>query len=269
MQTLQSLSTPTKDLKNPSRFTIQIPDGWQQGRGAFGGLVLSIMTRALRASLTGESASWPLRSLTAALCGPTQPGEAALYVELLRVGSGVATLAVRLVQNHEIQAQATAVFGKHRVADGDWQRFPVPEMQPWRDLDPLPIGPPLAPHFAEFFEFRVTGQFPFSGHTEANSTGWIKPKNPGAARDDAYIVALADAWWPATLTCFTEPRPMATISFTLEILSDLVGLDPEAPLYHTATSHASRGGYTSEDRKLWGEDGRLVAINHQTMVIIR
>jgi acyl-CoA thioesterase len=266
MQDLQSLTTPQK---KSDRFLALIPEGWQQGRGAFGGLVLSTMTRALQASLPGESSSRKLRTLTAALCGPTQPGEAEIFVEMLRLGSGVSTLAARLVQNNEVQAHVTAVFGKNRVADGDWQHAPVPAMPNWRELEPIAIEPPLAPQFTQFFEFRATGQFPFSGSKEASAAGWIKSKNPGADRDDAYIVALSDAWWPAALACFDAPRPMATISFTLEILSDLEGLDLNAPLYHTGVSQAARGGYTSEERKLWGEDGRLVAINHQTIAIIR
>jgi acyl-CoA thioesterase len=266
MTNLTQLITPTKITEN--QFTIQIPEGWQQGRGAFGGLVLAILTRAMQASLPAN-AHRQLRTLTATLCGPTQPGEAKIFVEVLRLGSGVSSLAAKLVQQNETQVHAVATFGKKRVEDGDWQRFEAPRMPDWRSMDPLPVEPPLAPQFAQFFHFRAIDQFPFSGSESAGAAGWIQPKEPGDVRDDAYIVALADAWWPATLARFTEPRPMATLSFTLEIVGDLEGLSLDAPLYHSATCLASRGGYTSEDRKLWGEDGRLIAINHQTMVIIR
>ena len=68
---------------------------------------------------------------------------------------------------------------------------------------------------------------------------------------------------------FTAPRPVATVAFTLELLSGLEGLDPEAPLFHSARVVAARAGYFVELRELWGEDGRLVALNQQTVVLIK
>ena len=47
------------------------------------------------------------------------------------------------------------------------------------------------------------------------------------------------------------------------------GLDPEAPLLYRATAPVATDGYCLETRELWSEDGRLVAINHQTFVIIQ
>jgi hypothetical protein len=66
----------------------------------------------------------------------------------------------------------------------------------------------------------------------------------------------------------TAPRPMATIAFTLELVGDLGGLDPEAPLLYRGTAPVCAGGYFLETRELWGEDGRLVAVNHQTFAVI-
>ena len=40
------------------------------------------------------------------------------------------------------------------------------------------------------------------------------------------------------------------------------------PLLYRATSPVLADGYCLETRELWGEDGRLVAINHQTIVVI-
>jgi hypothetical protein len=62
---------------------------------------------------------------------------------------------------------------------------------------------------------------------------------------------------------------MATISFTADIVGSTDGLDPEAPLFHEARVLATRDGYSTELRTLWGEDGRLLALNHQTLAIIR
>ena len=57
-----------------------VPDGWQQGRGAFGGLVLGALVRAAQAS-EPEAARRP-RVVTGELCGPALPGPTTLTVEL-------------------------------------------------------------------------------------------------------------------------------------------------------------------------------------------
>ena len=77
-----------------------------------------------------------------------------------------------------------------------------------------------------------------------------------------------DAWWPAALVRFAASRPIATIAYTLEIATGLDGLQPAAPLIYRAVAPVCGDGYFVETRELWGDDGRLVAINHQTFAII-
>jgi hypothetical protein len=125
------------------------------------------------------------------------------------------------------------------------------------------------PEFARHFEYRVVEGGPFSGGA-ARTAGWIRPRVPVAPgqRDAGYVAALADAWYPAAMVRATAPRPMATSAFTLELVGDLGGLDPEAPLLFRGTAPVCAGGYFLETRELWGEDGRLVAVNHQTFAVI-
>jgi hypothetical protein len=126
-----------------------------------------------------------------------------------------------------VLAHAVGVLGKDRARDADAQDLARPEMPPWRDAPIAPVAPPFGPTFATHFEFRPLGALPFSGagsHREARVTGWVRPKDPGPARDAAYLTALADAYWPAFFTRFHAPRPMATIAFTLDLLGDFDGL---------------------------------------------
>jgi acyl-CoA thioesterase len=249
------------------RWGAEFPDGWQQGRGAFGGIVVGVMIRALEAHVADASRS--LRSLTAELCGPVLPGPAERSVEALRAGSGVSIVACRLVQSGQIQAHAVGVFGKLRAMDLDGQHVAPPRFPPWREQEPLPVGPPHGPEFARFFEFRTSGPLPFSGATEPEVQGWVRPKNPGPARDAAYVATCADAWWSPIHSVLSVPRPMATVDFTLQLCGTLEGLDPDAPLFHRARVLVVREGYFVEHRELWGEDGRLVALNQQTFAIIK
>ena len=261
--------TPPFDLlthitpSGAGRFAVQFPDGWHQGRGLFGGVVTAVLVRALEASAPDR----PLRSLTAELCGPTQPGPAELQVETLRVGNAVSTVAVRLVQAGQVQAHAVGVLGQDRGTVADRTLLAAPEPSDWRSLEPLDLKPPMSPDFAQHLEFRCL-TMPFTGGRPEVS-GWVRPRRPGRARDAAYLAGCIDAYWPAEFTCLEAPRPVATIAFTFQPLGDFIGLDPDAPLYFRSMVAASRGGYDVELRELWGHDGRLLALNQQTICIIK
>lgn len=255
------------EATGPDRFAATVPDGWQQGRGAFGGLVVAYLVRAVEAANPG--AGQRLRSLTAELCGPTQPGPVELHTEVLRQGSGTAVVAVRLKQEGAIQAHATAVFGRDRASDCDTCELRPPEQPGWRAIPKAPVGPPHGPEFTRFFEFRTQGPLPFTGEAGKVSTGWIAPANPGLAIDCAYVVGCADAWWPVLFTGAKGPRPMATIAFTIEFLLDPAELPLGPPLQFAAQSIAVAQGHAVEFRELWSEDGRLVALNQQTIAVIR
>lgn len=247
------------------RYEAQVPDGWQQGRGAFGGLVTATLVRAMEAATPGR----PLRSLTAELCGPTQPGRAELRVETLREGSAVTTVAARLVQGAEVQAHAVGVLGKERLKDFDGTHLEAPTRPDWRKMERLPIEPPFGPDFARYWDFRTTS-LPFTGQTDGHdASGWIRPLAPGVKRDAAFLAACIDAWWPTFFARTSTLRPMATIAFTFQPVGHFEGLDPAAPLFHRARLVAADGGYGVEFRELWGEDGRLLALNQQTIVVIK
>jgi hypothetical protein len=267
MNDLTSVTTPTR--LGPDLFQADVPDGWQQGRGAFGGLVLGNLVRAMTA-FDGEETR-TLRALTAELCGPVLPGPNLIRVERLRTGSAVSTVAARMERDGEVLAHAVAVLGRRRSNDTDCNDAERPEMPPWRAMPPSDLGIG-GPTFARFLEYRSLGPLPASGSPHATgwcARGWIRPVDPGPARDAAYVVSLADAWWPAILARTTTPRPAATVAFTFELIDGVAGLDPEAPLFHTARTVAARDGYLVEMRELWGEDGRLVALNQQTIAIIK
>jgi hypothetical protein len=100
---------------------------------------------------------------------------------------------------------------------------------------------------------------------------WIRMRDQDGSRgyDEAGVAALADALWPASLVRLDSMRPMATLSFTLDLVADPATLDPAQPLLHHGRLVAGRDGYPVEIRQLWSPDGRLVTHNVQTMAIIR
>ncbi len=264
MTSLGDLTTPAKLADG--RYGIEIPTGWRQGRGAYGGLVVATLVRAIEDAVGDRSRA--IRSVTAEIPAPVVAGAAEIAVDLLRAGKNVSTLRASLVQDGETRAHAVAVAAESRRSGGEtgWQELAPPDAPSWRTLGVVPWSP-VFPEFAQHMEFRVVDGIPTSG-AAARTVGWVRCRLPGGLRDTAHIAAMIDAWWPAALVRLPAMRPMATIAYTLDVVHGLDGLDPDAPLLYRSTAPVLTGGYCLETRELWGEDGRLVALNHQTFVVI-
>jgi acyl-CoA thioesterase len=254
------------DASTPQGDRLVIPPGWRQGRGAFGGLVVGSLVRAIEARV-GDPAR-AVRSVTAELPGPIEPGEAEVAVDVLRSGHSMTTARASLAQAGEIRTHAVAIVAASRNAAGSgWQDLEPPRAPAWDTMTPLPMAGGPFPEFAANFEYRLVEGMPVSGGT-SRCVGWIRARDPGPRRDAGYVAQLVDAWWPAAFVRFAAMRPCATIAFTLELVADPSSLG-DAPLLYRGVVPVCRDGYFLETRELWTSDGQLVAINHQTFAVIR
>lgn len=266
----RTLTTPRQT--GPNEYAIEIPDTWQQGRGAFGGLVLAIMARALRAAESDDARA--LRTLTATITGPVVTGPARLRVQDLRQGNAVSSRMVELSQHNgaegEVQAHAVATFGRSRMSDRERVDVGRPTIRPWQECRHVPVGPPMGPVFLQHCEFRPLSGMPFSGGSgEISVQGWVRFLAPGPSWDEAEVLAAVDAYWPAMLVRESTPRPMATLSFAAQLLYPPDQLAPGSPLYHRGITLAAHDGYVLEQRELWTAAGDLVILNQQTMALVK
>jgi acyl-CoA thioesterase len=253
-------------------FRVDVPDGWMQGRGVFGGLVAGWMVRA--AELCEPEPERVVRTLSVQIVGPVQPGEALLKGEALREGSGVSTRAVRLEQGGVVLAHAVVSHGRFRVPGRDFAVGRAPSVPPASEVDVAQVEPPLGPQFAQNLEFRPVSGLPMSAPGElangaAHSLGYVRFKLPPPVVDVASLAAIADAYWPAIYVTEEALRPMATLAFTLDVHVDPATLDPSRPLLVETRAVAGCDGFVLEDRRVYADDGRLVASNRQTFVIIK
>lgn len=249
-------------------YQLDVVDGWRMGRGAFGGLVVAALVSAIEQRVADPARR--VRSVTAELPGPVETGTVDIAVEPLRRGNHVSTVRAALSQHGEIRSHAVAVLAAARTPRGaaapiGWNELTPPVAPAWTELAPLAMDRPW-PEFAQHFEYRPVEGLPGSGGPPC-AIGWVRARDPGPGRGAGLVAALIDAWWPVAFARL-GPRPMATIAFTLDIAGGLDGLDPDAPLLYRATAPVSTDGYVLETRELWGTDGRLVALNYQTFVII-
>lgn len=248
----------------PGLYGWEVPDGWQQGRGAFGGLSFGALAAAM---IQAEpDADRPLRAFTAELSGPALVGATDIQVTELRRGTGMSTWEATARQASGICGRATGIFGRTRPDTRPWAPE-RPAAPGWATLEPVYIGPPVAPIFARFFEYRPVSGFPFSGADVPETVTWVRPKVPVAHLGPAELLACVDAVWPSSFVVERTPRPIATVSFQAQLFP--VALDPGEPLLYRARTVVSQAGFMLELRELWSASGALVVHNQQTIVNIR
>jgi acyl-CoA thioesterase len=254
--TLAEATTPAADG------TLVVREGWRQGRGAYGGLTIAAAIRAIEARVADPRRV--VRSVTAELPGPTLPGGARFEVDILRAGNSLTVARAALHQSDAVTTHAVAVLAARREPHGfEWNERARPDAPDWRTIEPFPFVAGPFPEFAQHFEVRLVSGLPMSGGA-AVTVGWVRARDPGAPRDAAYVAALIDAWWPAAMVR-AQPRPLATIAYTLELVGEA---HTDAPLLYRGTVDVAGDGYFLETRELWTEDGVLVALNHQTFAVI-
>lgn len=168
-------STPRQTA--PGRFTWTVPDGWQQGRGAFGGLVLAAITRAIEACEPDKERA--LRSFNGEIAGPVLAEEAEIEVTELRRGSGLSAFDAIVRQRGQGVVRGSALLAKRRSDAAPATHLLPPAPPPYSEVPPLTLEQaPFAPVFAKHLEFRVVGPLPFSGTTEPITAGWIRLLRP-------------------------------------------------------------------------------------------
>lgn len=250
----------------PGVFRGDIPDGWQQGRGAFGGLVLGTLCRAMDAAET--DATRQPRTFTGDICGPVMPGPVEIRVLALRRGNNQSNWRADLYQDDQILACANAIFSAPRRAESKSFHTAPPALPPFDDLPVLPVGPPMGPVFSTNYEFRARDHFPFAGGKEPLVLGTIREKIAPRSLDGAALIALLDAYWPSSFVVETGPRLMSTVSFAAQLLVDPRTLDPEARFAYRGRSEAMSDGFCVELRELWLGD-RLIGLNQQTFALLK
>ncbi len=251
---------------SPGVFEADLPDGWQQGRGAFGGVVFGLLVRAMEMYSADSTRS--LRTFSGDIAGPVLPGSLRLETEMLRRGKNQSNVQARLRQGSDTLAVATGVFSApRRVPLPSFERKP-PERADWDQIDVVPVEPPFGPDFARAYEYRPTGPMPFAGGRVAETAGFIRERVPPSRRDAPSMVGLIDAWWPTLFSIDETFRPMATISFMAELLVEPTDLDASERLFHRARMVSLTDGFFVELRELWSGDV-CVAMNQQTFAVLR
>ena len=244
----------------------QIPEGWGQGRAAFGGLVAAMAWEHLAQNLTDPG---PVRSLAVSFVAPGEAGEARFEHELLRQGKSATQATARLIQGNQVRTMMLASFGRARESAIAITPQPAPEAPAPDDCLPFPFIEGVTPDFTRHFEFRwSTSDLPMTGSGNGEIGGWVRLRaQQQPAPSVAWLLALVDAWPPAVLPMFRKPAPISSLSWYLELVNPPGRPAPEGWWRYHAWTDAAADGYAFARAGLWGADGELVAISRQTVAL--
>ena len=246
-----------------------VPEGWLQGRGAWGGLVVAAHVNAAEAEQLLVDPSRRIRNVSAHLFGPLPPGEATVTTTCLRAGSAMTTWQVSITgSDGQLASQAVVIAGAPRPVDERWGIAQMPNLPNWEGLPSAPVRPPIGPEFGAHFDYRPVVGIP-GAQDEPKALGWLSPAGEWSQWTAGTALGIVDAWWPASYVSMVAVRPMGTVSFSAHLLVDPATLKSEEPLAYEAWVSTTEDGFTSETRRLWAPDGRLVVENHQAIVVIK
>ena len=267
MSDAAALTATGIDDEESRAFSWDVPDGWQQDRGAWGGLVVAAIVRAASACDPGRS----VRTVSVQIPAPVPVGMQTVRVTPVKTGSALSVWSVDVRSSGASlpAAVGTVLTGAPRVpelATEEWGRAVMPDAPPWAQVPVVDVGPPIGPVFCQHVEFRIVSGVPFTG-APAQALGYVRLRAQ-QEWDAATLLGLVDAWWPASLARLSGPHPAATISFEGHLQVE-PGDVPQEPLLYSSSVLAAREGYTTERRSLWHPDGRLIVENLQSIAIIR
>lgn len=246
----------------------QVPDNWGQGRALFGGIAAALALQYLSGWVTDGIR---LRSLTVSFVAPLAPGEATATRRLLRQGKSVVQAQVELSQQGQVALVLLASFGvarpsavQHKAA----QQAAIP-------FEPTGLSLPdsaVVPEFTRHFDYRIShGGLPFSGVQSVDFGGFVRFRQPAQHGSKEcslmQLLALIDAWPPATLPWLTSPAPASTLCWTLELLTDHLEAAADDWWSYLAHIDAAADGYGHIQAKVHDKNGILVALSRQTVAL--
>lgn len=249
--------------------TLNLPQGWAQGRAFFGGFSAAI---AYQHAVNGVTSTQDLRAMTISFVAPIAPGEVTLERRILRQGKNVTQVSVDILQQGEVGLSALLTFGQSRTSSVNVTETPASSV-PSRDTGvPMPDSD-LIPEFARHYEYCLNvGAMPFTGKAEREFGGWVRYAE-GNAKEDVPIniglfLGLVDAWPPAVLPHLKQPAPASSLTWTIEFPEPLPTAKTSRSWWqYSAFIDYAANGYGHTQAHIWDDDGNLVALSRQTITV--
>ncbi|MEC7545430.1 MAG: acyl-CoA thioesterase [Thalassolituus sp.] len=246
-----------------------VDGSWGQGKTTFGGMSAALALTAIERDFPQKA---PLRSLSIHFCGALvteQPYE--IETRELKSGRSISHLQAEVLQNDDCATVVTACYGSQRESDVVVEPAAIETGEPGSGTK-LGYIAGLTPEFVRHIDFSyVSGGLPFTGSKDNHIHGWMRFNDSTGPMTEAHLVALIDAWPPATLQKLRSVAPCASITWSLELMSS--PRDGDTPLaandwlYYEVDIMEAHGGYAHTTAKIYRADGTLLALSRQLVVV--
>ncbi|QIG80971.1 thioesterase family protein [Stakelama tenebrarum] len=237
---------------------IPVPEGWHQGRTAYGGLSTAL-------ALAAVQARWPdlppLRSAQVAFIGPVA-GSAEIRTELLRRGRSAAYIQADVVADGGLGVRITFVFMSARESHVDAPAAGIaPDALPPRS-HPLEITRHI-PAFIGNFELFSTGE-------EENGRGhisrWARLRDRDGLDPMVEIAAIGDVLPPAAMRLFTQFGPISSMNWQINLLTEAPQTEDGWWLVRSTVDHA-RAGASGQHMSIHNSRGEAIATATQFVAL--
>ncbi|HWS59114.1 MAG TPA: thioesterase family protein [Actinotalea sp.] len=244
-----------------------LEEGWLIGQAINGGVLMALATSTASAVLApaghGDPLTWSAHFLSAATPGPVE-----VHVEVLRVGRGMSTAAVRLVQTGDDgpleRVRVVGTFGSLDRAE-PVRRAPAPPPMPDPDAcvparrDSAPLAAPIV--MLDRLDVRVDPSTMGFAVGRPSQRGviraWLR-MGDGREPDAALLPYVVDALMPVAFDLGVPGWAP-----TVELTGQLLGRPASGWLRVELTTDTVVGDLLVEDAAVWDSTDRLVARSRQ------
>lgn len=255
----------------PASAMHRISPEWGQGRAIFGGIMGAMLYTAMRREIGVDRCILSfMMSFIAPLAADT---DFTVEASTLRAGKNTVQIEGKIIQDGQTVATALALFGVLRESAIHVDALLAPHAPAPDALPALPYIPNIVPEFTRQMDYRwAFGGLPFSGTAAREMGGWVRLKNENPIQNtditdaDARLIALIDAWPPATLPLLNKPAPASTMTWGINFIQPAPTSDQNWLLYRANIDHAA-SGYGQIRAHIWNQAGDLIALSSQTVAV--
>lgn len=242
----------------PGRLGLDLPDGWTQGRTAYGGMSAAIAYRAAR-SIQPDLP--PLRAAQIAFVGPVS-GHITARATLLRRGRTSAFVRADLIVDDAVMLGATFLFLDERPSDvlldgPAMPAVPAPE-------DAAPAMRHDAPAFTGQLDYGHA--LPLTERGRPELLRWVRLRDRDGLDAATEMLLVGDALPPGAAPLMTRRAPISSANWTVNLLSPLPTTADGWWLLQSRAEHAG-GGVSSQAMRVWNRAGVAVMTGSQTVSI--
>ncbi|MEP7223234.1 MAG: thioesterase family protein [Novosphingobium sp.] len=245
-------------------FALTVPEGWHQGRTAYGGFSSALALSA--AQQLGGAGLPPLRSVAVSFVGPLY-GSIEVGARLLRQGKNATWIAVEITRDGEVGMTATFVFMGSIASTVYLNNRPVPDgLIPVEQALPVPFSLVTPMFLKQFFEARFAVPRDTSTPPRAEVCWWVRLKDHGSQDMMAGLLLLADALPPGIMPLADRSMPVSSMNWQANLLSPALTTHDGWWLARSSADYAEHG-CSSQLMDIWNAEGVPVMSGMQSIAV--